>query len=203
VSDVKQPCIYAHFISVDVIFRHGSSRKGSRRNKKGILSRSRAGQAVAAHHARNRISRVVVQIKKRMWKSALSRVKRLRDQGRVSKPVVKKEVGPVAWRSSSALEVEAPDRSDEDEITCDLAGSTDMTPVIMTTEGATSVASGQCTDGDEAVRLATSAEVVPESQGKRRSAKRGLSDTKVAKKTANEISREIKRLRKEAQKIAE
>ena len=182
------------------MIRHGSSRKWSRKNKKGILSRSRAGQAVAAHHARNRIGRVVLQIKKRMWKSALSRVKRLRDQGRLSKPVVKKEVGQVAWRLSSAHETNVADRSDEDDIACDVSGSFRIAPVNVTTQVGASVPTG----GDALkTRLAASAKVVPESQEVRRIAKRSLSDTKVAKKTATEISREIKRLRKEAEKLGQ
>ena len=184
------------------MIRHGSSRKGSRKSKKGILSRSRAGQAVAAHHARNRIGRVVLQIKKRMWKSALSRVKRLRDQGRLSKPVVKKEVGQVAWRFSSAHETDVADRSDEDDIACDVSGSFGIAPVNLTTQVGASVPTG----GDDSAlktRFAASAKVVPESQEVRRIAKRSLSDTKVAKKTATDISREIKRLRKQAEKLGQ
>ena len=70
----------------------------ARQNKRGIMSRSRSAQTLAAHHARHRIGRKQIQVKRRMWKSAIARVKRLKDHGRVSKPVVKKEQGKFPWR---------------------------------------------------------------------------------------------------------
>ena len=110
-------------------------------------------------------------------------------------------MGQVVLECSSAHEADVRDRSDEEENACDVAGSTHIAPVTIATEGVTSVSSER--GGNEAAHLAGSAEVVPESQVKRRSAKRGLSNTKLAQKTANDIAREVKRLRKEANKNAE
>ena len=75
------------------MFRHGSSKKGPRQNKQGVWSRGRTGQAVAAHHGRIRIGSVHSQIKKRMWKSAIARAKRIGDHGRKAVPLVKMEAG--------------------------------------------------------------------------------------------------------------
>ena len=47
-----------------------------------------------------RIGQTVNLIKKRMLKSAALRSKRLRDQGRVVKPVVKKELSSVVWQNA-------------------------------------------------------------------------------------------------------
>ena len=71
--------------------RHGSSKKGPRQNKSGVWSRGRSGQVIAAHHARIRLGSTHSQIKKRIWKSAIARAKRIGDHGRKSAPIVKVE----------------------------------------------------------------------------------------------------------------
>ena len=98
-------------------FRHGSSKKGPRRNKRGVWSRGRSGQVIAAHHARIRMGSIHSQIKKRMQISAIDRAKRIGDHGRKAVPVVKVEQG----HNFSSLEgdVEKTSRSDEDDYSND------------------------------------------------------------------------------------
>ena len=65
--------------------------------------RGRAGQALAAHHTRLRISHVHDQVRRRIRKSAILRAKRLGDEGRKSKPVIKVESNSFHWPPSLAV----------------------------------------------------------------------------------------------------
>ena len=54
------------------------------------------------------------QIKRRMWKSAIARVKRLRDEGRNFAPIVKKEPSKVVWREDEGGQAD-PDTFSDNE----------------------------------------------------------------------------------------
>ena len=54
------------------------------------------------------------QIKRRMWKSAIARVKRLRDEGRKFAPIVKKEPSKVVWREDEGGQAD-PDTFSDNE----------------------------------------------------------------------------------------
>ena len=78
--------------------------------------RGRAGQAVAAHHTRLQISTVHEHVRRRVRKSAILRVKRLGDEGRRSKHVVKVESSTFDWAQNlTTPEIEAGDSSDRDD----------------------------------------------------------------------------------------
>ena len=138
--------------------RHRSSKKGARVNKRtGRVSRGRAGQGVALFHARMRVAHASKTIRNRLLKSASRRSKRLRDEGRVSKPVVKKEVERLQWCNVESVEC---DRESSDvHATVETTAPQTIPP---TTLGTTAVAlvTAHVTECTQAARVTTHSEAV-------------------------------------------
>ena len=177
-------------IKLKIALRHGSSKKGARQDKRtGRWSRGRTGQAVATFHARMRIGKTVVQIKKRILKSATRRSKRLKDEGRVSKPVLKKEVSQVSWHNvDTHLDVVVDDGDTSGRVEDSLAsGTSTATPTDVPSTKPESAKSPATPPAVKAT-ASTPAPVIGEKR-------KAISGVAAKKKAAKEATKAMKRAR--------
>ena len=177
-------------IKLKIALRHGSSKKGARQDKRtGRWSWGRTGQAVATFHARMRIGQTVKQIKKRILKSATRRSKRLKDEGRVAKPVLKKEVSDVKWNNvDTHLDVVVDDGDTSGRVETSLAsGTSTATPTDLPSEKAES-ANAPATAPAVKATASTPAPVICEKR-------KVISSVASKRKAANEATKAMKKAR--------
>ena len=166
-------------INTNDMSRHGSSNRRVSASKWGARIRGRTGQVISAHHARLRVSRSQIQVKKRMWKSAIARVKRLRDEGRKFEPLVKIEER--LWKS---VDVSVDTACCIDEVTSENSEGQD--PVLQVVN-----------ETEAQVAASEAASQQPgENNNSRKPVKRVSSSVSaIQKKSAIEVTKKLKRAR--------
>ena len=152
--------------------------------------RGRAGQALAAHHTRLHISHVHDHVRRRIRKSAILRAKRLGDEGRKSKPVIKVEHNSIHWiQSLTGTNIETGSASDRDD------GMNEVEHAAATSVGHPSTQNG------EVVPMAvTSIATDPSQVGTSKAARTPRSTAQNNKKEAVKVNKILNKARKKAGK---